>query len=56
MEQQQEWIDLLDRYSREVLSAEENLRVEEMIRTDKDFRKLAEEHLKITDALKAYGK
>lgn len=56
MEQQQEWVDLLDRYVREALSAEENLRVEEMIRKDEDFRRLAEEHLKITDALKAYGK
>jgi serine protease Do len=54
--EQQELIDLLDRYAKGTLTAEENVRVEERIRTDERFRALAEEHLKLIDALKAYSR
>jgi serine protease Do len=54
--EQQELIDLLDCYAKGTLTAEESLRVEERIRDDERFRALAEEHLKLIGALKAYDK
>jgi serine protease Do len=54
--EQQELIDLLDHYAKGTLTAEESLRVEERIRDDEHFRALAEEHLKLIGALKAYGR
>lgn len=48
--------DLLDRYVKGTLSAEEVLVVEKLMAEDAAFRALAEEHIELAQALSAYGK
>lgn len=48
--------ELLDRYVKGTLSAEEALAVEKRINEDAAFRAMAEEHLALAKALGAYGK
>lgn len=48
--------ELLDRYVKGTLSAEEVLSVEKRIKEDEGFRHLAEEHIALSNALGLYGK
>lgn len=56
MNEQRELIELLDRYAKGQLSAEEALAVEKRIREEESFRQLASEHLELTKTLESYGR
>lgn len=52
----QELYDLLDKYSRNELSHEQSMSVKKKMMTDEDFRKKAEEHLKVIQSIRLYGR
>lgn len=51
----EEWIDLLDRLEKGMLTAAEKLALEQKLSADKSFQRFAEEHGKLLSALKSYG-
>ncbi len=52
----QELIELLDRYAKGELSHEESMAVKKKMMTDQDFRVKAEEHVKMVQTIRLYGK
>lgn len=52
----QELYDLLDKYSRNELSHEQSMGVKKKMMTDEEFRKKAEEHLKVIHSIRLYGR
>jgi serine protease Do len=56
MMDEQELYDLLDKYSKGELSHEQSLSVKKKMMTDEDFRRKAEEHLKVIQSLRLFGR
>jgi hypothetical protein len=52
----EEMFDLLDQYAKGTLSAKASLEIKARMNTDSDFRRKAEEHLKVIQSVMLFGR